>query len=748
MTTPSKTLNVNATLTRAKSHAKQGQLKEAWQLYQSVLEAFPQNQQAKKGLNALQKSQVNKKNQSGPPQAQVDAVISLYSRGQMQEALSASKTLVKDYPNTPLLYNISGAIYHEVGQLDAAVKCYEMSLAINPNYAEAHNNLGNALKELGELEASVKHYEQALAIKPNYAEAHYNLGNTLKELGELEASIKCFEQALAIKPNYAEAHNNLGNTLKELGELEASIKCFEQALAIKPNYAEAHYNFGNVLKELRQLEAAVEHYLQALEFKPDFAEAHSNLGVALKELGQLDAMVHHLEQALAIKPNLAEGHNNLGNAFKELGQLEMAAESYQQALAIKPNYAEALSNRLFLFNYSSSYDSDFLLKEAINFGEIFRKKVTTHFTNFHYPHQSNKLKVGLVSGDFKEHPVGCFLESVLSELSQQNLELIAYTTQPKFDKLSARIQIFFSEWKPLFGLSDENAANLIHNDGIHILIDLSGHTAHNRLPIFTWKPAPVQITWLGYFATTGIDEIDYILGDPYVTPIHFDSQFSEKIYRLPNTRWCFTPPNTDAKISSPPALTNGYVTFGCFNNLTKVNEQVINLWIKLLTAMPNSHLLLKSKQLNSFSVQSKIIKKFTATGIDPRRILCEQSESREKYLAAYQRIDITLDPFPFTGGATTMESLWMGVPVITLQGETLVSRQGVGILMNAGLSNWIATDKAEYLTKAIDFSSDLNQLAITRSGLREQVLSSPLFDAKQFSKDFEHALRTIWQQIN
>jgi tetratricopeptide (TPR) repeat protein len=275
--TPSKLLNVNATLARAKSHTKKGQLDEAKQLYHNVLAAFPQNQQAKKGLKALQTGQVNKKNPSDPPQAQIDAVISLYSQGQAQEALSASETLIKDYPNTPLLYNISGACYQELGQLEAAVKSYEQALAIKPDYADAHSNLGVTLKELGQLEAAVKNYEQALAIKPDYAEVYNNLGITLQELGQLEAAVRRFEQALAIKPDYAEAHSNLGNTLQELGQLEAAVKRYEQALAIKPDYAEAHSNLGNTLKELGQLEAALKCYEQALAIKPDFAEFKSNL---------------------------------------------------------------------------------------------------------------------------------------------------------------------------------------------------------------------------------------------------------------------------------------------------------------------------------------------------------------------------------------------------------------------------------------------------------------------------------------
>jgi len=344
MATPSKTLSVNATLARAKSHAKKGQLSEAKELYHNVLAAFPQNQQAKKGLKALQKGQVNKKNPSGPPQAQLNSLIALYSQGQIQETLDASETLIKDYPSNTLLYNISGTCCARLGQLNAAVKCFEKALAIKPDYAEAHSNLGNTLKELGQLDAAVKCFEKALAIKPDYAEAHYNLGTTLQELGQLEETAKCYEQALAIKPDYAEAYCNLGITLQELGQLEEAVKCYEQALAIKPDYAEAHSNLGITLQELGQLEEAVKCFEKALVIKPGYAEAHYNLGVTLQELGQLEDSVKCYEQALAIKPDFAEAYCNLGVTINDLGQLEEAVKCYEQALATKPDYAEAHYN--------------------------------------------------------------------------------------------------------------------------------------------------------------------------------------------------------------------------------------------------------------------------------------------------------------------------------------------------------------------------------------------------------------------
>jgi len=365
-------------LARAKSHVKNGKFEEAGKLYTKVLEADPQNQQAKKGLKALQSGNTSKKNQLSPPQAQIDSVITFYTNGQIQEALNASEIIIKNYPNEALFYNISGICYSYLNQLGAAVKSYEKALAIKPDYSEAHYNLGNTLKELGQLDAVVKHFEQALVINPTFTEAHSNLGNTLKELGQLDAAVKCYEQALALKPDYAEAHSNLGNTLKELGQLDAAVKRYEKALAIKPDFVEAHNNLGMTLKELGQLDAAVKRYEKALTIKPDYAEAHNSLGIALNDLGhlslavksyqralaiksdyaeahynlgialhnleQLDAAVKSYERALAIKPDYAKAHNNLGNTLKELGQLDAAVKSYERALAIKLDYAEAHYN--------------------------------------------------------------------------------------------------------------------------------------------------------------------------------------------------------------------------------------------------------------------------------------------------------------------------------------------------------------------------------------------------------------------
>ena len=276
------------------------------------------------------------------------------------------------------------------------------------------------------------------------------------------------------------------------------------------------------------------------------------------------------------------------------------------------------------------------------------------------------------------------------------------------------------------------------------MIDLSGHTANNRLPLFAWKPAPVQVTWLGYFATTGVSAIDYMIADPWTLLESQEVFFTEKIWRLPETRMCFTPPDVTLEVSPLPALSNGFVTFGCFNNLSKMNDEVVALWAKILREIPQSRLFLKAKQLNQPSVRLEVSERFAALGVDVSRLVLEGFETRSQYLTAYHQVDIGLDPFPFPGGATSAESLWMGVPVLTLMGASFISRQGIGLLMNAGLPEWIASDEDDYLARAVSHANNLQGLQTLRQALRQQVLASPIFDAPRFAHHFESALRGMW----
>jgi len=675
--------------------------------------------------------------------------MALKQMGRDVDALAAMRKVEALTPNDFEVHFNLGILLDGLGRQDEAEVSYRRALQIKPNYAETHYNLGNTLKGMGRLAEAESCYRRALKIKPDYAEAHTNLGAVLQDLGKLDGAVASYRRALAIKPDYAETHYNLGMALQDLGRLDDAVASYRRALAIKPDYAEAHYNLGAALHDQGQLDAAVASCRRALAIKPDYAEAHNNLGNSLRDLGQLDDALVSCRRALEIKPDYAEAHYNLGITLQYLGQLDGAVASYRRALAIKPDFAIAHSSLLFIHNYLSDQPAAISLAEALRFGDLASRKARPHTDWRNVPEPGRCLRVGLVSGDLRNHAVGYFVEGVLAALASDasgRLELFAYPSYFHIDALTERIKACCQGWHSVVGLSDESLAQRIRDDGIDILIDLSGHTAYNRLPLFAWKPAPVQASWLGYFATTGVAAIDYLIADPWTAPEAEEAHFTEKIWRLPETYLCFTPPDGDIQVSALPAISNGYITFGCFNNLTKMNDAVVALWARLLQAVPESLLFLKTIQLGEATVRQSVANRFAAHGIDAGRLILEGAAPRAELMAAYRRVDIALDPFPYPGGTTSIEGLWMGVPVLTLAGERFLSHIGESILKNAGLPEWIAADADDYVARAVSFANDLQRLAALRSGLRQQVLASPLFDAPRFARHFEAALRGMWTQ--
>ena len=672
----------------------------------------------------------------------------LLEYGQLGGAVASYRRLLAIRPDFVEAHNNLGNTLQDLGQYDDAVSSYLHALEINPDFADAHCNMGLALQALGEPERAIESYMRALQINPALAEAHNNLGNAFKDIGQLESAVASYHRALDIQPNFTEAHNNLGYALQNLGRLNDAVKSYLRALELKPGYAEALCNLGNAQQGLGQFDGAIASYLRALEINPQLAGAHSNLGVVLKDLGQFNNAIAGYRRALALKPDFAEAHNNLGLVLQDLGQFDAAETSYRQALEVKPDYHEAHSNLLLALNYTASYTLAYYLEQARQYGRIVAGKVSTRFSAWQCAAHPERLRVGLVSGDLRKHSVGHFLEGLLTHIDPARIELIAYPTYHKEDELTARIRRCFSAWKPLYGLSDQAAARLIHADGVHVLIDLSGHTEHNRLPVFAWKPAPVQVTWLGLPATSGVAEMDYVLGDPHAIPVEFDDHFSEAVWRMPDSCLCLTVPVSAVKVAPLPALAAGYVTFGSFNNLTKMTDAVVAVWARILKSVPNSQLLLKTKQLDDLLVCEKTRQHFASCGMTSDRLLLGgRIASDGDHLAAYNKIDIALDTFPYPGVTTSVEALWMGVPVLSLRGDRFLSCTAGSIARNAGLPDWVAADEDDYVAKAITFASDLPKLAALRAGLRQQVLASPLFDAPRFARNFEDALWGMWQRF-
>ncbi|HIJ80723.1 MAG TPA: tetratricopeptide repeat protein [Desulfuromonadales bacterium] len=617
-----------------------------------------------------------------------------------------------------------------------------------PDYGEGWKILGTIYNSLMREREALLPLQKAVRLLPADAETHNNLGSILNNLGRHSEAETSLRTAVTLKPDYVEAYNNLGVVLKARGNLHEAESSLRRALELKPDYAFAYNNLGITLKELRRNEEAVAALLRAVELTPDFAAAHNNLGAALHESDRLEESAESYRRAVELNPDYAEAHNNLGNALKELGRFEEAEASLRRAVAIKPDFAEAHSNLLLTLNFMAHTFDMAHFNEACRYGETVTSQVASRYTAWQCESNPERLRVGVVSGDLRNHPVGHFLESVIAHLAPSRIELFAYSTYRVEDQLTSRLQPYFSGWKSLSGCDDGAAARLIHDDGVHILLDLSGHTANNRLPLFAWKPAPVQASWLGYFASTGMPEMDYLLVDETGVPPGQEGRFTEKAVYLPDTRLCFSPPQHVQEITALPAMSSGYVTFGCFQNMPKISDGVVKVWGEIFRALPTARLRVQCKQLggSNLETEGRFIERLQQQGIQPAQVTCHGTVSREEYLASHSEVDVILDTFPYPGGTTTCEALWMGVPTLTLAGDTLLSRQGASLMTAAGLPEWVAASEAEYVAKSIAVAHDLPGLSALRMGLRDTMLKSPLCDAPRFARNLEAALWQMWSR--
>ena len=667
----------------------------------------------------------------------------LAERGSLDDVVAAYRQAIRIKPDYAAAYSNLGNALAERGSLDEAVAAYRQAIRIRPDFATVHYNLGNALKQRGTLDEAVAAYCQAVRIKPDYAEAHLNLGAVLSEQGRCDEAVAAYRQAILIKPDYAEAHSNLGNVLREQGSLDEAVAACRQAISIKPDYAAAYSNLGNALTERGSFDDAVAAYHQAINIKPDFAEAHSNLGVALNEKGEAEAAVAACRQAIRINPDYAEAHSHLGNALKEGGRLDEAVAAYRQAIRIKPELTAVHSNLMMCLHYSSSVGNTDVHAEALEFGRRYAAGIANlPHNNVRDPHR--RLRIGYVSADFKRHPVGYFLSSVLSATDHAVTEIYCYSNQVTDDDMSVRLRACAHQWRCISSLSDKDAAALIYRDAIDILVDLSGHTGRNRLTMFALRPAPVQVSWLGYFGTTGLSSIDYVLADGFVVPEGEQKYFTEAVWRLPGCYLCYAPHDLDVKVALPPALNDGNITFGCFNNRTKITANTVRVWATILRRLEGSRLFLKSKSLADPVVVETLVAQFATHGIAPDRLILEGHSPLAEALAAYNRVDIALDPFPFGGCTTTADALWMGVPVVTLRGNRWVGRMSESILSAVGLPELVAANEVEYVETALRLAADLPRLAERRSALRSLVEDSPFCNGVEFTHQLEAAFRGMW----
>ena len=659
---------------------------------------IPDNKQVEKDIN----------------QKNIKFILELFNSNKLIEAKKEINKQIEIYPDSSILYNILGAVLSAQDQFDESIKNYNKSIKINPDYAQAYNNLGIVFQKLNKDEEAIQNYKKAIDLKSNFSEATNNLGNAILKLKKPKEALEYFKKALQINSNYAEAYYNMGIAYELLGDTKTAIENLQKAITVKPNYAEAYNSMGLIFSNEMEFDKSMVSYKKAIEIKPDYE-----------------------------KP-----YNNLGNLFEDLGKYDEATEKYHQAIKIKPDYALAYSNLLFNLNYKTNFDPHLYLSEAKNFRincKTIKKKLSWQYQ---YEQKPKKLKLGFVSADFGNHPGGYFTLSTLRELRNKNFDLVAYSCWDRTDEFVHHFRPLFSKWSSIEYKSDEEIVEEIFKDGIHILIDLQGHSAKNRLPIFIYKPAPIQATWLGQ-GSTGIPEIDYFIGSPHITPKNEEKYYVEKVLRLSEISQTFTPPDYDIKINNLPATKNNFLTFGSTNKLTKINDDVISLWSKVLLSIPDSKLLLRSRELSSKKIADNTLARFKKFNVDKSRLILEgKADTRKEFLETYKQIDITLDTFPFQGNTSTCESVWMGVPVLTLKGDRYLFHFGESINSNLKMFDWIAKDQKDYIAKAIMLSSNFNMLENIRKNLRQKMLESPVGDAQAFSENFSNMLWKMWQTFS
>lgn len=645
-------------------------------------------------------------------------------------------------PNSPNYYCNLGGVLQAQEKFDEAIAYFRQAITLEPNNALLHYNLAFALQTQGQLQDAADSYRNAILLLPKHVESLSNLGHTLRALGKPDQAIESYRQAISIAPDHAEMHFNLGTALSAQGDFDSAIDSYRQAIKLSEDYAQAHCNLGAALLAQKKFDSAVESYQRAISINSKLGEAHYNLGIAFNAQNKLDAAISSFQRTLELQPEFVECHCNLGNALRAAGNLNEAVKCYQKALAIKPDYANAYSNLLFLESYHATLSPAEYLKHARGWeraclpAEV--RQAASHKSFSRQPLSGRRLKVGYVSGDFRKHAVSYFIGQLFANHDRSRIELFAYSNNRSRDDVTERLNKLVDHWIDIVSMSDLDVCQRMEADGIDILIDLSAHSAHNRLGVFARRAAPVQASYL-YFASTGQTEMDYWIGDDILTPPELNNQFSEKIWRLPRV-WLSYEPLSEAPLPKWHPSGEGTIRLGCFNNLGKITPLTLGLWAKILLALPEARLLLKNKELADDSNRRRILSELATLGIDTERIELQPGTGWTNYMAQHDSLDIALDPVGGHGGGTsTCDALWMGVPVVHLLGDHAGSRFAASLIDSIGHSEWIAHTETEYVEKVIALAKNVGLRKQLRFTQRDAMALSPLCDAKGLASALENA---------
>lgn len=682
-------------------------------------------------------------------------LATLYALGQIAHALcvlSISLLVRLAYgeamhsPDDPEFNNVSELSLaneaHARGDHASAQACCQRILENQPNHAEALNLLGIIKCQLGDPQQGIIFIAKAAAADPDSPGILNNLGTAFSSLNRDKDAISSYKRVLELDPAHVTAHNNIATIYRNLGNLQTASDHYQRVLSLQPDHAEALSNYGNVLFDLGRLERAAEVLEKAISIKPDYEPAYNNLGIVQQRQGRYTDAQHTLEEALRLAPEFADAYTNLAEIHKETGRTATAVAFYQKSMALAPDRASVHSNYVYALN-----NLDLIAPEAVTQAHLQWNQIHLPGPVASNPRRSGrreKCRIGYVSPDFRQHSVSYFIEPILSNHDPEHFEVFCYSNGFIEDAVTERLRTSADYWRSIYGLTDRDADELIRADELDILVDLSGHTMGNRLPLFGRKPAPVQVSYLGYPATTGVAAMDYRLTDEWADPTSTTEHLHcENLVRIDGGFLSYRPPENAPEIGPLASDKNGFITFGSSNNLAKINASVLDAWAEILRSVENARLLLKGKALGDEGVRKQFEAAFADRGIGADRLDLRSWISGSSHLSIYNLIDIALDPFPYNGTTTLCETSWMGVPTLVLEGAWHSARVGVSLMSMIGHPELISPDIDTYVKNAVGLSQNPEKLHEYRRCLRAEMKSSRLCDGRSFTR----ALEAEYQKI-
>ncbi len=673
-----------------------------------------------------------------------------------------------------------GVKFQQENNHEKAAAIYEQILNVVPDNVSALSNLAVSLIHLGRLELGIQQFAKITELAPS-GDAFMNFANALVQGNNFPLALENYVKAVELAPEHLQNHENFCNFLTQHGDgladllpnfiqkvanvlkkvpqakyvnielalmyhksfnLDKAIEYYKKLPKLGIKTAELYNQLGLACLFKNLLSDAENAFLQSAKLNPNFISPHINLGICYEMLSKHQKSIEHALKAIEIDPQDVKSYNNLANLYKNQTKIDESIRCYQKVLEIDPNHVQAFSNLLLCYHYAP-YDRKEVFEVHKKYATICQAELPKSYSN---TCEKRKLRIGYVSPDFKRHSVAFFFEPIIENHDHEKFEIYGYHLIKGEDRFTARFKELMDKWIPCSNWSTPYLAQRIYEDKIDILIDLSGHTGNNRLPLFAHKPAPIQMTYLGYPDTTGLSTVDYRIVDQYVEPPEEDGLYTtEKPLRVPHSYFCYTPIEKCPITGDTPALKNGYITFGSFNNYAKVSDTIVDVWAAVLKAIPTSKFLLKNQALKDPDTWQHFKGRMVERGIDPHRLHYSKFEkSTQDHLRVYQKVDIALDSFPYNGATTTFEALWMGVPVVTLVGNAHVSRVGKSILATLGFDNLIANTADEFVTLCQTLAKDVKYIQNFRQTIREKMQKSPVMDAKTFTRELEELYQRAW----